>query len=147
MSHVRLGGRETSLMARFMGPTWGPPGAGKTHMGPMLAPWTLLSGLFYFTGYLIQSAPFTSNLTVFLEKKFAVAFITFYIDMIYMCIYVCTSSMCRCMITYKINVISYLLALTKWYPWPVSQGIYEHFVKLLSKFCITPCSSYIKQMI
>ena len=27
-----------------MGPTWGPPGADRTQMGPMLAPWTMLSG-------------------------------------------------------------------------------------------------------
>ena len=27
-----------------MGPTWGPSGAGRTQVGPMLAPWTLLSG-------------------------------------------------------------------------------------------------------
>ena len=32
------------LIARFMGPIWGPPGADRTQMGPMLAPWTLLSG-------------------------------------------------------------------------------------------------------
>ena len=31
-------------IARFMGPTWGPSGADKTQVGPMLAPWTLLSG-------------------------------------------------------------------------------------------------------
>ena len=35
-----------SLIARFMGPTWGPPGADRTQVGPMLAPWTLLSGVF-----------------------------------------------------------------------------------------------------
>ena len=29
-----------SLIAKFMGPTWGPCGAGRTHMGPMLATWT-----------------------------------------------------------------------------------------------------------
>ena len=34
-----------SLIAGFMGPTWGPSGADKTQVGPMLAPWTLLSGL------------------------------------------------------------------------------------------------------
>ena len=28
-----------------MGPTWGPPGADKTQVGPKLAPWTLLSGI------------------------------------------------------------------------------------------------------
>ena len=27
-----------------MGPTWGPPGTCRPQMGPMLAPWTLLSG-------------------------------------------------------------------------------------------------------
>ena len=33
----------TSLIARFMGPTWGPSWADRTQVGPMLAPWTLLS--------------------------------------------------------------------------------------------------------
>ena len=33
-----------SQIARFMGPTWGPPGSCRPQMGPMLAPWTLLSG-------------------------------------------------------------------------------------------------------
>ena len=37
--------RETSLIARFMGPTWGPSGADRTQLDPMLTPWTLLSGL------------------------------------------------------------------------------------------------------
>ena len=34
----------TSLIARFMGPTWGPSGAARTQVGPMLAPSTFLSG-------------------------------------------------------------------------------------------------------
>ena len=29
---------------KFMGPTWGPPGPCRPQMGPMLAPWTSLSG-------------------------------------------------------------------------------------------------------
>ena len=33
------------LKAMFMGPTWGPSGTDRTQMGPMLAPWTLVSGL------------------------------------------------------------------------------------------------------
>ena len=33
-----------SLIARFMAPTWGPSGANRAQVGPMLAPWTLLSG-------------------------------------------------------------------------------------------------------
>ena len=32
-----------SLLASFMGPTWGLSGADRTQVGPMLAPWTLLS--------------------------------------------------------------------------------------------------------
>ena len=36
-----------SQIARFMGPTWGPYGSCRPQMGPMLAPWTLLSGLLY----------------------------------------------------------------------------------------------------
>ena len=34
-----------SQIARFIGPTWGPPGSCRPQMGPMLAPWTLLSGM------------------------------------------------------------------------------------------------------
>ena len=37
-------GRVTPLIAKFMGPTWGPSGADRTQVDPMLAPWTLLSG-------------------------------------------------------------------------------------------------------
>ena len=32
------------LIARSMGPTWGPSGADRTQVGPMLAPWTLIWG-------------------------------------------------------------------------------------------------------
>ena len=35
---------DTTQIAKFMGPTWGPPGSCRPQMGPMLAPWTLLSG-------------------------------------------------------------------------------------------------------
>ena len=49
---VRLGRRwcassdkqMSTLIARFIGPTWGPSGADRTQVGPMLAPRTLLSG-------------------------------------------------------------------------------------------------------
>ena len=34
-------------IAKFMGPTWGPPGSCRHQMGPMWAPWTLLSGYLY----------------------------------------------------------------------------------------------------
>ena len=39
--------RMIPLIARFLGPTWGPSGADRTQVGPTLAPWTLLSGTFY----------------------------------------------------------------------------------------------------
>ena len=46
ISHTTTGVPQgQKLIARFMGPTWGPSGAGRTQMGPMLAPWTLLSGI------------------------------------------------------------------------------------------------------
>ena len=32
-------------IARIVGLTWGPPWADMTQVGPMLAPWTLLSGI------------------------------------------------------------------------------------------------------
>ena len=42
MKHLVL---EAFLIAMFVGPTWGPSGADGTQVGPMLAPWTLLSGI------------------------------------------------------------------------------------------------------
>ena len=33
-----------TLLAGCMGPPWGPSGAGRTQVGPMLTPWTLLYG-------------------------------------------------------------------------------------------------------
>ena len=33
-------------ITKFMGQTWGPPGSWRPKMGPMLTPWTLLSGPF-----------------------------------------------------------------------------------------------------
>ena len=38
--------RNTPLIARLMGPTWGPPGSCRPQVGPMQASWTLLSGTF-----------------------------------------------------------------------------------------------------
>ena len=42
-------------IAKLMGPTWGPPGSCRPQMGPMLAPWTLLSGtvLIHFVSYIM----------------------------------------------------------------------------------------------
>ena len=35
----------TTQISRFMGPTWGPSGSCRPQMGPMMAPWILLSTL------------------------------------------------------------------------------------------------------
>ena len=37
----------TSQTAKFIGPTWAPSGSCRPQMGPMFAPWTLLSGLLF----------------------------------------------------------------------------------------------------
>ena len=44
-SHAYNTSHESSLMARFMVPTWDPSGADRTQVGPMLAPWPMLSGI------------------------------------------------------------------------------------------------------
>ena len=46
-SHCQLfhENHDMSQIAKLMGPTWGPPGSCRPQMGPMLAPWTLLSGV------------------------------------------------------------------------------------------------------
>ena len=38
----------TTQIVRFMGPTCGPPGTCRPQMGPMMTPWTLLSGKVFF---------------------------------------------------------------------------------------------------
>ena len=35
---------DSKVHGAIMGPTWGPPGSCRPQMGPMMAPWTLLSG-------------------------------------------------------------------------------------------------------
>ena len=40
--------RMITQIAKFMGPIWGPPGSCRPQMGPMFAPWTLLSGVVCF---------------------------------------------------------------------------------------------------
>ena len=42
-------------IATFIGPIWCPSGADRTQVGPMLAPWTLLSGYIYLGLVLIRS--------------------------------------------------------------------------------------------
>ena len=57
----------TSLIAKFMGPLWGPPGSCRPQMGPMLAPWTLLSGL--YPNIAITGVTTSSNVKKYLHKN------------------------------------------------------------------------------
>ena len=56
-------------IAKFMGPTWGPSGSSRPQMGPMLAPWTLLSGYRFDKSIkvleFLKGASFTSTLSVY----------------------------------------------------------------------------------
>ena len=44
ITYIQCIPEKISQIAKFMGPTLGPPGSCRPQMGPMLAPWTLLSG-------------------------------------------------------------------------------------------------------
>ena len=48
-----------SQIAKFMGPTWGPPGSCRPQMGPMMAPWTLLSGRVFGSTTLVTRVSLT----------------------------------------------------------------------------------------
>ena len=39
---ISVSHKMSSQIAKFMGPTWGPPGSSRPQMGPMLVPWNLL---------------------------------------------------------------------------------------------------------
>ena len=45
---TNIGSWKHSQEAKFMGPTWGPPGSCRSQIGPMLAPWTFLSELLLY---------------------------------------------------------------------------------------------------
>ena len=48
-----------SQIARFMEPIWGPSGADRAQVGPMLVPWTLLSGILLgFVWFIIRGFSF-----------------------------------------------------------------------------------------
>ena len=50
-----------TLIARFMGSTWGPSGADRAQMGPMLAPWTLLSGKVIQLFHILPTKPLSKS--------------------------------------------------------------------------------------
>ena len=56
-----------TLIAKFMGPTWGSSGADRTQVGPMLATWTLLSGKARFRYYDVKC----QSTWMYPEQKFS----------------------------------------------------------------------------
>ena len=50
---LHWGKMKTTQVARLMGPTWGQSGTDRTQVGPMLAPWILLSGNWHWFHVLI----------------------------------------------------------------------------------------------
>ena len=60
-----LSHKAAAQITRFTGPTWGPPGSCRPQMGPMLAPWTLLSGCTTYIYYDIMK-----NQNVWLQHNF-----------------------------------------------------------------------------
>ena len=62
-----------SLIARLMGPTWGPSGDDRTQVGPMLAPRTLLSGMFKSVWWSCWPlTPYTKACMVMAEYGFSI---------------------------------------------------------------------------
>ena len=58
----------TSLIAKFMGPTWESPGADRTQVGPMWATWTLLSGIGSANGVLPNGTkPLVEPMLIYLQ--------------------------------------------------------------------------------
>ena len=57
-SIVFVVGAVSSLITRFKGLTWGPSGANRTQVGPMMATWTLPSGMLYCTSIDRESIAF-----------------------------------------------------------------------------------------
>ena len=77
INHAHCKQQNISQILRFMGPTRGPPGSCRPQVGPMLAPWTLLSGITHLgprdsivssipiNGKYICPAPFTPHSALF----------------------------------------------------------------------------------
>ena len=67
-----------SQIARFMGPTWRPPGSCRPQVGPMLATWTLLSGMtFLYT--IVSTRPVLLILILLILMKFYVGLYKSYV--------------------------------------------------------------------
>ena len=71
------------IPAKFMGPTWGPPGSCRPQMGPMLASWTLLSGM--LSNDLVLDCDICSGLEPFIVEPFIHVYM--YVDSVSMWVF------------------------------------------------------------
>ena len=71
-------------IAKFMGPTWGPPQSCRPQMGSILAPWTLLSGTHYTTNEIalfLKASDFQNNWVWYIRSlsfSFSICFVKKY---------------------------------------------------------------------
>ena len=82
----------TSQKTRFMGPTWDPPGSCRPQVGPMLVPWTLLSGTLWTWVNSTSNQPQQHNKVqnVFLTLgKYCTNNMYIYIHILYLYMYTC----------------------------------------------------------
>ena len=106
--------RVTSQIAKFLGPTWGPPGSYRPQMGPMLAPGTLLSGMstlvmaWYWTGD--KSLPETIMI------RFIDAHIHHQVSMIYDLYRLCWRSFAGIFHVFQTNLIKLIMHLSYIFP-------------------------------
>ena len=72
--HIFTFNFKLTLIARFMGQSWGPSGTDRTQVGPMLAPWTLLSVLLQYPNHpRVLCLVYTWNTEIWIVEKFEIA--------------------------------------------------------------------------
>ena len=98
-------------IAKFMGTTWGPPGSCRPQMGPMLAPWSLLSGTLMENLWVMlmiisvsMSQHRTEGCQLLIRHRYMQIYMYIYVY-IYVCVFVCIRQSQRCgfQLTYFYN--------------------------------------------
>ena len=117
-----------------MGPTWGPPGSYRSQMGPVLAPWTLLSGL--LTHIYVMQPPWFNTLRPRQNRRH-------FADDIFKCIFLNEIVWIPIKISLKfvpkfpINNIPALVQIMAWRR-PGDKPLFEAMmIKLMTCMCVT----------
>ena len=76
-----------------MGPTWGPSGADRTQVGPMVAPWTLLSRSFMAILISYKAAPISYLLLYWSSNKYTCAWYWYSTNIAFRKVKMCVCSM------------------------------------------------------